>query len=145
MRIWRLVKEKYALNALNGEGARITGGRWNLPGISMVYTSSTLSLALLELLVHFDRNYIPKGYVYIAIDVPSKIQVSAFRTEQKKLSTQQVGSEWVQKENSLISAVPSMIVPIEKNYLINPNHSDFKKLKISKPEPFLMDPRLIQK
>jgi len=111
----------------------------------MVYTSSTLSLALLELLVHFDRNHIPKGYAYIAIEIPNQIYISTLKSDQIKLGTQQVGSTWVQKQNSLLLEVPSMIVSIEKNYLINPNHSDFKKLKVSKPEPFLMDPRLIKK
>jgi RES domain-containing protein len=145
MKIWRLVKDKYAHNALNGEGARITGGRWNLPGTSMVYTSGTLSLALLELLVHFDHTALPKGYVYIIIEIPTQIRIPKFKSDQKKIDMQEFGTKWVDKSTSLILEVPSMVVPIENNYLLNPNHPDFKKLNISKPKPFLMDPRLIKK
>lgn len=146
MQIWRIVKKAYADNALDGEGARITGGRWNLPGTPMVYTSSHLSLALIEILVHFEPGNLPRDYVYIEIHVPSSVRIIRTSPNKEQNShTQELGTAWAQKKSSALMEVSSIILPIEKNYLINPKHPDFKKFKISKPQNLTIDPRLLVK
>src|SRR5436305_6165167 len=65
---WRIVKAKHAVGAFNGEGARVAGGRWNSPGVAMVYTSESAALAALELLVHLGRSRSLADYVIFSCD-----------------------------------------------------------------------------
>ncbi len=80
MRVWRLAKTDYA--KLDGEGARLYGGRWNSAGKAVIYTASSLSLALLEQLVRIDPDEIPDDFVSIAIDLPDDISVCKFTKDQ---------------------------------------------------------------
>ena len=146
---WRIVKEKHAPTAFSGEGAAKTGGRWNSRGVAVVYTSSTKSLATLESLVHLNP---PVLFKHVAMDVefddalveifPVKNLPADWRTEPPPPSTQAIGDTWVREARSAVLALPSVISG-EANYLLNPAHPDFKKITISKPEPFVFDPRLL--
>lgn len=75
MRVWRLMRRAYAVYPLDGEGARLYGGRWNFPGTPVVYTASSLALAALEVLVHVDTDLAPTDLFAIAIDVPDRLQI----------------------------------------------------------------------
>ena len=147
---WRIVKEKRAATAFSGEGAAKTGGRWNSRGVLVVYTSSTKSLAALETLVHL---ILPAPFKYVAF----RIQFDDALVEQVSLrnlpadwqveppppSTKAIGDAWVRAMRSAVLALPSVIIPGESNYLLNPAHPDFKKISIGKPERFAFDPRLL--
>jgi RES domain-containing protein len=146
---WRIIKEKHAATAFSGEGAAKTGGRWNSRGVPVVYTSSTKSLAALESLVHLNP---PVFFKYVAIRikfddalieiVPPKTLPADWWVEPPPPSSKAVGDTWVRKARSAVLRLPSVIIPGEPNYLLNPAHPDFKKISIGKPERFAFDPRL---
>ena len=146
---WRIIKEKRAATAFSGEGAAKTGGRWNSRGVSVVYTSSTKSLATLESLVHLNP---PVIFSYVAFPLkfndalvevfPLRKLPANWRTEPPPPSTKSIGDDWVKAARSAVLALPSVITG-ETNYLLNPAHPDFKKITIGKPEPFAFDPRLL--
>ncbi len=147
---WRIVKKKHAASAFSGEGAAKTGGRWNSKGLRVVYASSTRSLAALENLVHLNPPVRFK-YVMFRIEFDSglierlrpKALPRNWKAEPPPPSTQQIGDGWVRKARSPVLAVPSVIIPHEVNYLINPAHSDFRKIKIGKRQTFAFDSRLL--
>lgn len=148
---WRLTKKKHVATAFDGTGASAVGGRWNSCGTAVVYCSATLSLAALEVLVHLDART-RLTFAALAVDFEdSSVEVldraglpSTWRENPAGTETRRLGDEWVAEARSLVLAVPSAIVPIEFNYLINPAHPDFKKLKIGAPQPFVFDPRLVR-
>jgi RES domain-containing protein len=147
---WRMVKEKHLATAFSGEGAAKTGGRWNSRGVAVVYTSATRSLAALETLVHLNPpvmfNY---GIIRIEFDEEwvERLTLAALPTDWKveppPLSTRQLGDEWARALRSAILAVPSVIIPQETNYVLNPAHPNFRKIAIGQPAGFAFDPRLL--
>ena len=148
---WRIVKEKHAPTAFNGEGARLFGGRWNSRGTSMVYTSATLSLATLESLVHLTPPIV-FNYVFISIEFDKTLVETVdpatlnfdWKDSPPPLVTQSFGDQWIREARSAVLKLPSTIIPTEYNYLINPVHRDFKKIRLSTPVKFSFDPRLKQ-
>ena len=149
-RAWRIVREDHCSAAFDGEGAWRFGGRWNSSGTRTVYTSATLSLAALETLVHLNP---PVAFKYVAIPIEfDEALVETFATsdlpadwneEPPPPSTAEIGDRWVKESRSAVLELPSVIIPAEPNYLLNPAHSDFKRIRIGKPAPFSFDPRLI--
>ena len=149
---WRIVPEDKAAKAFDGEGARIYGGRWNSVGVPMVYASEHQSLAALEVRVHIDRTRMRKLYKCFAFQFDEQL-MEGFRVgalpkdwmqEPPPPSLQLLGDNWVKSGASVILAVLSVVIPKELNYLINPKHPDFAKLKIEKPTEFAFDQRLFQ-
>jgi RES domain-containing protein len=146
---WRITKQKYAKTAFDGEGARFYGGRWNSPGTAMIYTSQSQSLAVLELLVHLDEIELLKKYILFEVWLPSSyvsdLDLSNlpanWRTDPVPASVRVIGDEWAAAGSSAALRVPSVLVPGESNFLLNPRHPDFRKLRIGKPFPFQFDPR----
>ncbi len=149
---WRLVKSMHAATAFGGEGAARTGGRWNSYGRHVVYTSSSRSLAVLENLVHLD---FPVAFQFVLFrlefsealvtTLPAKALPRDWRTDPPAGAAQKLGDQWLAEGRFSILAVPSAIVPEEINYLLNPAHADFAKIKIAAPEPFALDSRLRDK
>jgi RES domain-containing protein len=149
-RAWRIVREDHGYTAFDGEGAWRFGGRWNSRGTRTVYTSATLSLAALETLVHLNP---PVAFKYVAIPIEfDEALVETFATsdlpddwneEPPPPSTAEIGDRWVKESRSAVLELPSVIIPAEPNYLLNPAHSDFKRIRIGKPTSFSFDPRLI--
>jgi len=147
---WRIVKEKHANTAFDGEGAWRYGGRWNSTGTRIIYTSATLSLAALESLVHLNP---PVKFKYVAIpiefddalleSIPVGGLPAEWTEEPPPPSTKQIGDLWVKEARSTVLELPSVIIPAEPNYLLNPAHPDFNKIRIGKPVPFAFDPRLL--
>lgn len=151
MVIWRLCQQRYADRPLDGEGARLYGGRWNFPGASVVYTAGTLALAALEVLVHVDLDIAPTDLVAIPVEVPTRVRVEKveidglpphWRTTPAPEQLQQLGTAWVRRKTSLLLRVPSAVIPEEYNYLVNPAHSSVARLRVGEPRPFTFDPRL---
>jgi RES domain-containing protein len=147
---WRIVKAKHAATAFSGDGAAKTGGRWNSRGVRVVYASSTKSLAALETLVHLNPP-VPFNYVAFRLQFDDALVEKAplnrlpadWRVEPPPPSTKAIGDAWVRQMRSAVLALPSVIVPGELNYLLNPAHPAFKKISIGKPERFAFDPRLL--
>jgi len=149
---WRIVQAHIADRAFTGDGSRRYGGRWNSKGFAVVYTSSSLSLAILEVLVHIPIYAILEEYVCFPIEFDQEFVLPLdmdnlpgnWNNDPAPRAVKQIGDSWVESLESVILEVPSTIVPIEKNFLINPAHPDFKKLKIGSPTQFQFDPRLIK-
>jgi RES domain-containing protein len=146
---WRLVKTRYADTAFSGLGARLAGGRWNHPGIAVVYVSNTLALAVLELFVHLDRrSRAALRLVAIPVGIPDELVSGrpdlprGWRAEPPPTSTKDLGTAWLRSGGSCALRVPSAIVPVEDNLMLDPAHPDFSKIDIGSPEPFSLDPRL---
>jgi RES domain-containing protein len=146
---WRIVKEKHVATAFSGEGAAKTSGRWNSRGVAIVYTSATRSLAALETLVHLNPP-IMFNYKIIRIEFAGELVESIgsslpndWKLEPPPPSTKQMGDAWVRRATTAILAVPSIIIPGEMNYLLNPTHPGFHKIKIHSPVDFTFDPRLL--
>jgi RES domain-containing protein len=151
IRAWRIVREARAAEAFNGEGARQYGGRWNSPGVAAVYTSEHQSLAALEMLVHLQ----PRGSlrfvvfpVEFAEELVERLPDSAlppyWRAEPPGAATMKIGDAWARSARTVALAVPSVVVPQETNYLLNPLHSAFSQIRVGKPLDFSFDPRLIE-
>ncbi len=124
------------------------GGRWNARGIRMVYTSSTVSLATLETLANLSSQGLEKLLYIAEIDFPDDLQVdtidlpSDWNVFPYTASTVKAGTAFF-RQGGLCLKVPSAIVPTEYNYLINPNHDDFKSIKVLDTRPMILDRRLI--
>lgn len=147
---WRIVKAKHAKSAFNGEGARLFGGRWNSVGKTVVYVSEHQSMAALELLVHV-RPLIPKQrYLAYLLEwnesLMEKVEIAKLPKNWKKspapVTLQAIGDHWLEKGATPVLAVPSAVLPVERNFLLNPLHPDFSKIRIHHPIPFIFDPRL---
>lgn len=147
---WRIVKAKYAATAFDGEAARRFGGRWNSKGTAMVYTAGSQALAVLEVLVHLEDSDLLKHYRLIPVTfheaMVKVLDVKALPANWKRRPTparvRAIGDAWVAAGESVVVRVPSVVVPGEGNYLLNPLHRDFAKLVIGKPQPYRFDPRL---
>ena len=147
---WRIVKRAHLHLAFSREGAKRTGGRWNSPGLAMIYTSEHKSLAVLEVLVHLDLLDMAH-YLTFQIEFDRSLVETldhadlprGWRAEMPAQSARRIGDAWIQQARSAILAVPSAIVPEEINLLLNPAHPAFKRIRVGKPTPFTFDPRLI--
>lgn len=149
MRVWRICSRTY--RRFDGEGARLYGGRWNYAGTSIVYTSGSLSLAALELFVHVDTDLAPDGLVAIPADIPEDVAVGTvdiaklprnWRAYPAPEALKDIATAWVKESSTAVLAVPSVVIPSEQNYLLNPRHRDFRRVRIQKAIPFEFDPRL---
>lgn len=151
MEVFRLATAKYA-NDLSGTGARLHGGRWNQKGEAVLYTAGTRALALVEVLVHLTNAFLPLNYQLITlyipddsiIEFPTKSLPSDWKTLEPSESTKKISAKWLITNEYLVLKVPSVIVEGEFNYLVNPLHADFSKVKILKTEPFSFDIRLLK-
>ena len=150
MRAFRIVKRRHAAEAFTGEGARAYGGRWNLPGIPMVYAAHTRALAALESLAHFGGAERRMAFVTFEIEIPDKLATRLdaatlprdWRSAEPGPRTQTIGSEWQRGGRSAALLVPSVLVPQESCVLLNPEHPDIDKIMITWPEAFTFDARL---
>ena len=149
--VWRITSARYAERALDGEGARLYGGRWNHPGTAVVYCSATLSLAALEYFVHLEPELAPPDLVTIAADLPAGLPLETLEIEAlppdwriypapEKLKD--LGTGWVRSGRTAVLLVPSAVIPPEMNVLLNPAHSDFAKIRSREAQPFSFDPRM---
>ena len=131
-------------------GARLYGGRWNSPGIAMVYTAGSVSLATLELLVHLDNTSVLPSFSICPVDFDDSLvelcDPATLPTDWNQspppTSLRTIGDDWISRGSSVVLRVPSAVIENENNYLINPAHPGFKKLVIGSMEAFKLDPRL---
>ena len=129
------------------------GGRWSFPGKAIVYTSGTLSLAVLERLVHTDPDLLPSNMIELSAEIPDHLDIEVvsedglpqdWRDYPAPESIQALGTEWAGENRTAVLSVPSVVVPTERNYLLNLRHADFPEIRWSEPNPFQWDPRLMR-
>ncbi len=147
---FRIVQEQWAATALDGEGARLYGGRWNSPGVAAVYLAESRALAALEILVHAPREALRLNWIVIELEVPdslidhvppSKLPEN-WRLQPSSREAQTFGSRWLRDYRNLSLLLPSVVIPEEKSLLLNPLNPAMRDLKSGKPKPFSFDPRL---
>jgi RES domain-containing protein len=149
MRAFRLSRATYP--TYDGEGARRVGGRWNSKGTRVLYMSENRSLAVLEILVHLSAS-IPDKYVLGAAEIPDDVAVEvvaerdlppswATLEPREQFQTRGIGDDWVRQQRSAILSVPSVVAG-ERNYVLNPAHPEFARIKLADLVPFRFDIRL---
>jgi RES domain-containing protein len=144
-RVYRLVRRERAADALSGEGARRYGGRWNPPGTAVVYASESRALAVLETFVHLTLEARVLAFVLMTLELPARAQVrrrADARPPRSLAASQEAGNAWVDDGEALALVVPSLIVPQEKNYVLNVAHPQFAGVTVASTEPFSFDERL---
>ena len=148
--VYRICKTKFMAQAFDGEGAFRFGGRWNSRGTRIIYMAGSLALAVLEMLVHLDDDSLLPKYSYVPAEIPPDliIPVENYRALPKDwsaspapLAIPHIGEERAREAGSVALEVPTSIVPLEKNYLLNPAHPDFAKIKLGAASRFVLDAR----
>ncbi len=149
-RVWRITHRDYKDSAFTGEGAKLFGGRFNSEGIPLVYTSGSLSLTILEIFVqNNDRDYF-KNCIFFYADLAEEL---IFKPDPKDFpadwnqvphgqTSQQFGDKWISGRKSLVMQVPSVVVPVEFNFVINPHHPDFHHISYREFNLVAFDERL---
>ncbi len=153
IRAYRLCKTRHMAGAFIGEGARLNGGRWNSRGNSMVYTSSSLSLATLEVLVHLEEpEVLGNLFSWASLEIPSDTLETleprnlpdGWNDDESGHVSRAIGDAWLRSMRNAALAVPSVVTPGEWNYLLNPAHPDFQKILVGAPQAFRPDTRLLR-
>jgi RES domain-containing protein len=150
MHVWRLTRPEYA-PGLDGLGARKEGGRWNSPGRAVVYCGGSLALSCLEVFVHLPPSMrvshkLP-NLIAVKLEVPTDLAMEVVHLADVPLDAgiseyRAFGDRWLKSAQSAILCVPSMVIPHEVNYLLNPQHPEMSRVKVVSQEPFTFDPRL---
>jgi RES domain-containing protein len=150
--LWRICRERHLAAAFSGEGARLYGGRWNSPGVRMVYTSTSLALAAMETFVHLEPNLRPDDLV--AVEAEMAEEIATERLDLKSLPARwhahrdeslcALGDRWVRAATTVAWYVPSAAIRGEWNVLLNPAHPDFQSIKVFPPQPFEFDLRMFR-
>ena len=151
MRVYRITKSQYARD-VSGTGAYLNGGRWNFPGIYVLYTAENVALAILETLAHIRKEIIPQDFMLVTLEIPQNaiVYLEDYITLPKQWNelppyntfTMSICAESVFQEN-LVLRVPSAITQKDFNYLINPLHPDIQSVKVITHEVFEFDKRLL--
>jgi RES domain-containing protein len=149
----RITRRLHAAAPLDGEGARLFGSRWNHPGTPLASTSTALSLAALEYLVHVDPEDLPDDLVQVKAIVPDAVVPlvlnrsklpAGWRAYPAADAVMNVGDAWLREATSLLLCVPSAVIPEETNVLVNPRHPDFPRIRVDGSEPFWFDSRVFK-
>ncbi|WP_022684309.1 RES family NAD+ phosphorylase [Sphingobium bisphenolivorans] len=143
MIVYRLCKAAHV--ALDGEGARLWGGRWNSAGRPLLYTAATPSLAVLEVLVHLDlpAELLPDDLRLLTIELPDEMVHRLDPSPTDEVSCLAAGDAFLDAGDKLALLVRSVVVPQEWNALINVRHTDMARVAVRHDEPFQIDSRLI--
>ena len=152
--VWRIGTDAptYTADDLSGTGARITGGRWNRKGTPMLYAASSQALACLETVVHLNAGDLPLNRYLVEVDIPDDLVAAAVRFDPvihvgwdaipEGMVSIEAGEQWVSSGASAVMIVPSVIVPDEMNFLVNPRHADANAIKARKLRKWTYDMRL---
>lgn len=149
MIVFRLSREEYK-DEISGYGASLNGQRWNSKGTEVVYTAQTRALANSEVAVHISLGILPMDYHMVSIEIPNSVKVSELQKSElpsgwdaipSQPNSQVIGDQFVKENKYAVLKVPSAVVKGEFNFIMNPKHRDFKKIKITNTESFPFDPR----
>jgi RES domain-containing protein len=152
LRAWRLVEREELATAFDGAGVARVGGRWNSKGVRVVYLSSSLALAALELLAQLDGDEVGRPFAAIPVILdPARLLIvdvealpPGWDVPDGVHHTRFVGDSWVRRQASPVLGVPSRLVPVERNYLLNPAHPDAGAVAIGEARPFRFAPDLLR-
>ncbi len=152
MRAFRLMRPEYA-PGLDGLGALKAGGRWNSPGRAAVYTAQSLSLATLEVFVHLPPSMrtpekLPR-LVCVELEIPDgtppvSVEFSDLPETATIFDTRAAGDAWIEARTSLVLSVPSLVIPLERNFVLNPDHPGMRDVRVLSTAEFIFDPRMAQ-
>ncbi len=152
MEAYRLSREIYAFT-LSGKGAALKGARWNSIGVEIIYTANNRSLAMAEVAVHFTLATLPTDYMMVTIHIPDdislqKINVSDLPTDWNTFphpsTTQAIGDQFIADNKFCVLQIPSAVTQGDYNLLFNPNHPNFKRIKIIDTHKFPFDKRIFK-
>lgn len=152
MKVFRITKKKYSSD-ISGKGAELFGGRWNPIGTPALYTSQNRALAILELLVHTPKEIVPPNQILLTIEIPKKLESKILLVDKLKDDwdalqtnewTQNLGLRYFQKSDTLGIIVPSALINLEKNIVLNPSHKDYQQIEIIDQSEFKFDERLFK-
>jgi RES domain-containing protein len=152
MRVWRMCRQPYVSHALDGLGGLYASGRWHRKGVPIVYTATSAALAALEVLVHVDPLTAPADLRLLTLDLPAEcstevVEIGALPKAWADVPAppelQLIGADWLRRAQALALSVPSAVIPMERNILINPLHPDASSIQMISDEPFSFDPRLL--
>lgn len=148
MILYRFAHHLFA-DDLTGTGAKLHGGRWNNIGTNVLYTSGSISLALLEILVNAGSFEALQPFKLIQLTLPEtaiKYQINIKNLKKNWHQdigyTQWMGTEILQEKKALVIECPSAIIPQESNFLLNPLHKDYPKIRMKEVRDFYFDERL---
>jgi len=150
VQVFRIVTRRHLAGAFSGEGARLHGGRWNPKGVATVYTAANRSLALLEMLVQDEP--LRARYWIVPAEVPDALEIE--HVDPAKLPTdwrerlditRRIGSTWAERASTAVLAVPSTVLRAETNFVLNPRHPSFPRIRIGRPSELETDLRLLRK
>jgi len=150
MIVFRLSKKKYK-DVLSGYGAALNGQRWNSKGTEVVYTAESRALACSEVAVHLPLGILPNDYYMVEIEIPDDLPVNKISEEELPEGwnalpalpvSRRFGDELVTENKLIALGVPSAVVKGDYNYIINPRHIEFEKVRIIYTNPFPFDKRL---
>jgi RES domain-containing protein len=145
MELWRISNHA----DLSGVGGLRAAGRWHSQGRRIVYLADHPSSALLEMLVHMDRDLMPATYQLLRVAVPADIAVETIDAElppdwrSQTLVSRDIGDQWLDRSTSAVLRVPSAISAKGANYLLNPEHPDAAKIALAEIIKAPFDPRLL--
>lgn len=151
MRIWRICRRPFARKPLDGRGGLLAAGRWHTPRRLVTYTSESLALASLEVLVHCDLDLLPRDLMAIEIEVPRTVKISEvaasdlprnWRRHPVPPALQRLGNDWLDEGRTAVLRIPSALVPTESNLLLNPLHRDFRVIRVIRRFKFTFDERI---
>ena len=151
--VWRLTRSEFA-NELDGEGSRLFGTRWTSRGRNALYTASHLSLSVLEVYVNIPQDLRDELPVLQAVRIAIPDNASATQVSQEQLAgfmaepdpiaaSRRAGDGWLDRTDTLVLEVPSVLVPEETNLVLNPAHPHMREVKIVSARAFHFDPRLV--
>ena len=147
MIVYRITLAKYA-DSLYASG---NPARWNSKDVKVIYTAESRALACLENIVHRTSRGLHENFRTLVLEIPDNLKIAII--DRKALvpgwqsfsnipHTQRIGDEWIKASTTAILQVPSVIIPEEHNYILNPLHIDFPAIKLLRSEPFEFDGRL---
>lgn len=147
MLVYRISLSKFA----NGLVASGRAARWNSNDVKVIYTANSRALACLENVVHRSKLGLSFNFSVMEINIPDSLAITAVNLKDLPVNwdqfenmhlMQKLGDNWIEEGKTAVLKVPSSIIHEEFNYLLNPNHPDFKKIKLERVKPFLFDDRI---
>lgn len=152
MLVFRLAQRRYARD-LSGEGARLFGNRWNNPGTAVLYTAESRALALVEVWASSGFGLLDDDFMLLTLKLPTnrglystlKTLPNGWDSLPPLPASRAVGDSFVREGALLGLWVPSVVVPGDRNLLLNPRHPAMAQVKVQGADRFHMDPRLVVK
>jgi RES domain-containing protein len=151
MILWRLTRRPYA--DLSGRGGELSDGRWYSRGRPVVYCADSAALAILEVRVHLDLplDLLPDDYVLMKLDAPDDLEARTVASHDlpdawraREDLCRPIGDAWLRHRSTAVLRVPSAIIQMEQNVLLNPRHPAAKRVAIAEATPFGWDERLFR-